>query len=83
MGLVHNLRDFSKYPLTIYALPIRILLTWIVPFAFTGFFPATFLLERKEFYPYVYLIPVVSVVFFSLAYAFWRAGVNAYQSTGS
>jgi ABC-2 type transport system permease protein len=83
MYLVHKLRDFSAYPLTIYARPIRILLTWIVPFAFTSFFPATFLLGQAAYRFFIFLIPVMSVAFLGLAYGFWRIGLNQYQSTGS
>jgi ABC-2 type transport system permease protein len=81
--LVQRLREFSRYPLDIYALPIQVLLTWIVPFAFTSFFPAAFLLGKEEYTLFVYLIPFVSIAFFGLAYGFWRLGLNQYQSTGS
>ena len=83
MFLVHSLRNFSSYPLNIYARPIQMLLIWIVPFAFTSFFPATHLLQRDEFRIFVYLIPVVPLVIFALAYGLWRMGLNQYQSTGS
>ena len=83
MYMVQRFRDFANYPLTIYSAPIRILLTWIIPFGFAGFYPATLLLDRGEFAIYVYLIPVVTVLFFALAYGFWRLGLNRYQSTGS
>lgn len=83
MYLAHSLRNFSTYPLTIYARPIQILLIWIAPFAFTSFFPATFLLGKEMYYPFVFLMPVVSIAFFGLAYGFWRIGLNQYQSTGS
>lgn len=83
MYVVHRLSDFSRYPIPIYAQPIRLLLSWIIPFAFTGFFPATFLLNITEYHIYVVLIPVVAVVFFFLTYGFWRIGLARYQSTGS
>jgi ABC-2 type transport system permease protein len=69
--------------LTIYARPIQILLTWIVSFAFTSFFPATFLLQQEAYRLFVFLIPVMSAASFGLAYGFWRIGWNQYQSTGS
>jgi ABC-2 type transport system permease protein len=81
--LVQRLRDFSRYPMDIYALPIQILLTWLIPFAFTSFFPAAFLLGRTEYKPFVYLIPFVSILFFGLAYGFWQLGVSRYESTGN
>lgn len=81
--ITQRVRDFSRYPLDIYTKPLQVFLIWIVPFAFTGFFPATFLLERNEFYPYVYITPIVTAVCFSLTYIFWRIGMNRYQSTGA
>ena len=83
MYLAHSLRDFSVYPLNIYARWVQILLTWLVPFAFTSFFPATFLLENQTYRSFAYLMPVVSVVLFGVAYGVWRIGLNQYQSTGS
>ena len=83
MFMVQRFRDFSRYPLSIYSMPIRILLTWIIPFAFTSFFPATFLLHREEYSLFVCLIPVMTAVFLLIAYGFWRLGLNKYQSTGS
>lgn len=81
--LVQRLRDFSRYPLDIYALPIQLLLTWLIPFAFTSFFPAAFLLGREEYNGFVYLIPLVSTGFFGLAYGFWQLGLGRYESTGN
>jgi ABC-2 type transport system permease protein len=81
--LVQRLREFSRYPLDIYALPIQVLLTWIIPFAFTSFFPAAFLLGRQEYTFFVYLIPLISIAFFVIACGIWRLGLNQYQSTGS
>jgi ABC-2 type transport system permease protein len=83
MFMVQRLRDFANYPLTIYTAPIRVLLSWVIPFGFAGFYPATLFLGRGEFTAYVYLVPVVTVLFFALAYGFWRLGLNRYQSTGS
>ncbi len=83
MFMVQRLRDFANYPLTIYTAPIRILLSWVIPFGFAGFYPATLFLGRDEFTAYVYLVPVVALLFFALAYGFWRLGLTRYQSTGS
>lgn len=83
MFMVQRLRDFSRYPLSIYSMPIRILLTWVVPFGFAGFYPSTILLGMGAYSAHGYLIPVVTVAFLLLAYGFWRLGLNHYQSTGS
>lgn len=76
-------RDFAVFPLDIYALSLRILLTWLIPFAFTSFYPATYFLERTEYTFFVLMTPIVAVGFFGIACLFWRAAIYRYESTGT
>lgn len=81
-------QDFSRYPLSIYGRGVRLVLAFGLPFAFMNYFPATFLLHKSEdalhLNPAVGLLtPLVGVLAVSLAYAFWRVGLNRYQGTGS
>jgi ABC-2 type transport system permease protein len=81
-------QDFSRYPLSIYGRGVRLVLAFGLPFAFMNYFPATFLLHKSEdalqLNPAVGLLtPLVGLLAVSLAYAFWRAGLNRYQGTGS
>jgi ABC-2 type transport system permease protein len=81
-------QEFSRYPISIYQRSVRVALTFVLPFAFMNYFPATFLLHKTEdglhLNPAVGLLtPVVGVVWLAAAYAFWRIGLNRYQGTGS
>jgi ABC-2 type transport system permease protein len=81
-------QDFSRYPISIYQRGVRVMLTFILPFAFMNYFPATFLLHKSEdgfhLNPAVGLLtPVVGALWLAGAYAFWRVGLNRYQGTGS
>jgi ABC-2 type transport system permease protein len=81
-------QDFSRYPISIYTRGVRILLAFVLPFAFMNYFPATFLLHKSEtalsLNPAIGLFtPIVGLVWFAAAYAFWRVGINRYQGTGS
>ena len=81
-------QDFSRYPISIYTRGVRVLLAFVLPFAFMNYFPATFLLHKSETALYLnpvvgLLTPVVGIVWFFAAYAFWRIGINHYQGTGS
>ncbi|HXP94584.1 MAG TPA: ABC-2 family transporter protein [Candidatus Binatia bacterium] len=81
-------QDFSRYPINIYTRGVRVLLAFVFPFAFMNYFPATFLLHKSEtalsLNPAIGLFtPVVGIVWFLAAYAFWRVGINRYQGTGS
>lgn len=78
-----NLLAFGRYPLSIYSGYIQFLLSWIIPFGFATFYPATRLLGRPEFRLYAPLIPLVSLATFALAATSWRFGLRRYSSTGS
>jgi len=73
---------FAQYPLSIYPRMIRFLLTWVVPYGFTSFYPASFLLGR-DLGPLVWLGPLVAAALLALGYRLWLVGLNRYQGTGS
>lgn len=81
-------QDFTRYPISIYTRGVRLFLTFVVPFAFMNYFPATVLLHKVDggfaFDPRLGLLtPVVGALWVSAAYAFWRRGLRRYQGTGS
>jgi ABC-2 type transport system permease protein len=81
-------QDFTRYPISIYTRGVRLILTFVFPFAFMNYFPATFLLHKSEaalnLSPEVGLLtPLIGLAWFALAYAFWRSGLKQYQGTGS
>jgi len=81
--------DFTRYPLSIYNRGVRIMLSYVFPFAFMNYFPATTLLHKTAEAGYTinpalgWLTPLVGAAWFSAAYGFWRAGLNRYKGTGS
>ena len=81
--------DFTRYPLSIYHRAVRIVLSYVLPFAFMNYFPATTLLHKTSDGGYAvnpaigWLSPLVGLAWFLAAYAFWTRGVNRYQGTGS
>ncbi len=86
MGLappVYNIIRFSRYPITIYSLPVRIFLTFVLPFAWVAFYPATWFIGSPEFSRWAFMTPVVGGLVFGGAVLIWRRGVANYASTGS
>jgi ABC-2 type transport system permease protein len=75
--------QFGEYPVTVFALPLRFLFTWVLPYAIMGFYPAAFLLRGDEHRLYGLLAPLVGFFFFDLSLLFWRVSLRCYQSTGS
>jgi ABC-2 type transport system permease protein len=80
--MVFGMNEFAKFPLTIYGRGITLLLTWIIPYGFVSFYPATHLLG-KDVSTLVWMAPVVAIVFLTIAYRVWRIGLRHYGSTGS
>ena len=80
--VIFNLNEFAKYPLSIYHQGIRILLTWIIPYGFVSFYPASYLLGR-DVGVLVWLSPLVAGIFLFIAYRIWLFGLKHYSGTGS
>jgi len=83
MPMVYNLSQYGRFPMTIYRGPVKFILTWILPFAFVGFYPAALLMHRYEFTGYALLTPAVGIICFTVAYRIWTAGIRRYRGTGS
>ena len=41
-------QDFTRYPISIYTRGVRIVLTYVLPFAFMNYFPATYFLQKGD-----------------------------------
>jgi len=80
--MVFTMNEFAKYPLSIYHNSIRILLTWIIPYGFVSFYPASYLLGR-DVGTLVWFSPIIAGVLIFIAYRFWLFGLRHYSSTGS
>jgi ABC-2 type transport system permease protein len=82
MVTVYNISDFAKYPISIFPSFIQILITYVVPFAFVSFFPASYLLNQVD----ASSVLIGSVSAFALmalcAMSLWTFGIKNYQSSG-
>lgn len=83
MSAIFGLSEFAKYPLTIYNRGIQIILTWVIPYAFTAFYPAAYLLGKEGYTLYSIITPIAAILCCTLALLFWKKGLKAYTSTGS
>jgi ABC-2 type transport system permease protein len=77
----------TQYPLTIYPAEAVKALTFVVPVAFVNWYPALFILGRRDPFGLPAALqlssPVAALVLCVLAAVAWRAGVRRYRSTGS
>jgi ABC-2 type transport system permease protein len=82
MGAVFENYLFAHYPITIFPRAIQFVLTWIIPYAFASFYPASFLLGR-DVGPLVWLSPLIAAALLVIGYRFWLVGLAHYDGTGS
>lgn len=79
---VFQTNEFAKYPLSIYRQGISILMTWVIPYGLTSFYPASYLLGRSVGVMAWMGVPVAAVLLLG-GYRFWLFGLRHYGSTGS
>jgi ABC-2 type transport system permease protein len=79
---VHELHEFAKYPLSLYGKTLETFFTWVVPFGFASFWPASRLLGRDTG-PIFWAGPLVAAAFSLAAWRFWRFGLRHHQGTGT
>ena len=75
--------DFAKFPLDIYTMVIRGLVTVVMPYAFVSYFPALLLLNRDTPWRWLGLAtPLVTVLVLMFTAWLWGKALNRYQGVG-
>lgn len=80
---MHQVGDLARYPLTVYAIGIRVILTVFMPFAFVSFFPASAILGTGRFGWVGWLTPLVALYCLGVAGFVFRRGLRRYEGAGS
>ncbi len=81
--IFYMFNDFAKYPISIYNSFLRWLISFIIPFAFTAYYPASYFLQGKNPLFNIGGLILISLVFFGLSLLLWHKGLEAYESAGS
>ncbi len=79
----YEMADFAKYPTEIYHRAIRFVITWIIPFAFVAYLPASFFLKAEVSPGIIGIECIMAVVLFSIAYVVFTIGTRRYESAGN
>ncbi|MGG0646529.1 ABC-2 family transporter protein [Bacillus mycoides] len=80
---VFQLNEYAQYPINIYNKYITFVITWIIPYGFTAFYPASYIIKDKGFIHIGALTPLIAIISFIIAYRFWKYGIRNYTSTGN
>ena len=81
--MLYMTNDFSKYPVTIYNRAVRAIITYVIPFAFTAYYPASYFLTGENGLFCIGGTVIAGSVLFAAALFVWNRGLRAYESAGS
>ena len=81
--MTYQISSFAKYPVAIYPKVIKFILVGIIPFAFTGYYPAAYFLGKESFEMGILLTIGVALISITIAYKIWTLGIKSYESAGS
>lgn len=81
--MFYMVNDFAKYPATIYNNAVKWIITYIIPFAFTSYYPALYILTGENPLYNVGMTVLISVVLMAIGIFVWNRGIRAYESAGS
>jgi ABC-2 type transport system permease protein len=76
----------QNYPIDIFGLWFRVIVTGLIPVAFMNYYPALMLLNKfdasGEYWWLAYMSPVVALVLSIIASGVWRLALRRYSSSG-
>lgn len=82
LQVAYELADFAKYPTGIYHKGIQFMITWVIPFAFVAYLPASVFLGKGN----IWIIGIecmIALVFWCVAYGVFNCGLKCYESAGN
>ncbi|EHI70130.1 ABC transporter permease [Streptococcus ictaluri] len=81
--IFYMFNDFAKYPMSIYHPILRWVISFMIPFAFTAYYPAAYFLKGQGLLFNIGGLVLVSLLFLGLSLKIWHLGIDAYESAGS
>jgi len=81
-----DFRTFVHYPLSIFPSFIRIILTYVLPWAIINYYPSLIILQKvhtTEEFVLGILSPIIGILFFMLSLSVFNRGLRRYSGSGS
>lgn len=78
-----KLKDYAKYPVTIFNDVFRFIFTFILPVAFMAYYPSLAILKPDQVPMLTWLSPVLGAAVFYGSYRLWMKGASKYDGSGS
>lgn len=78
-----KVKDFARYPTTIFTGIFHVIFSYIIPVGFVAFYPLQAILRPEEAGQLYLLTPIMGVGMFAFTCFVWERGVKSYSGTGS
>ncbi|SHO51311.1 ABC-2 type transport system permease protein [Anaerocolumna xylanovorans DSM 12503] len=85
MDFMLKVKDYSKYPMTIYNKILQLFFSIIIPLGFMSYYPSLLFLKNSVV-RYMWIVPfqlIVSAVYFFIAVFVFQKGTRFYEGAGS
>jgi len=79
---VQLIQEFARYPMGVFPIGIQAIFTFVLPFAFTTFYPASILSGRMPVHAVFYILLATAASVLSAVFI-WKKGLKTYNGTGS
>lgn len=77
IGIISELREYTKYPIDIFGHALQFVFTWLIPIGFVSYYPSIFILGRQSSaYVFAGLIALAS---FLIGYVSFHFGLRFYN----
>ncbi|MDE6313464.1 MAG: ABC-2 family transporter protein [Lachnospiraceae bacterium] len=83
LQIFYCMSDFARYPATIYSSGVRNIITYVIPFAFTAYYPCSYILRGNGPLFCIGGVVAAAVVLLAVSLVVWSQGLSAYESAGS
>lgn len=83
LQIFYGASDFARYPTTIYNRAVRNIVTYIIPFAFTAYYPASYILRGSNPVFNIGGVVAAGMLLLGISLVVWNKGLSAYESAGS
>ncbi|SES36092.1 ABC-2 type transport system permease protein [Lentzea xinjiangensis] len=81
--VVMSMRDLARFPLNVYNAGIRVVLTYVLPYALVTYVPTSAVLHKPGSHGWWALSPVIAAAAgFGFAALVWRTGIRRYEGAG-
>ena len=78
-----KMKDYAKYPVTIFNEVFKFIFTFILPVAFMAYYPSLAILRPENVPVLTWLSPVLGILAFYASYKLWMKGASRYDGSGS